>query len=32
MDAFSHVNNVMYFKYFETARIAHFYRIGAAVR
>ena len=24
MDAFSHVNNVVYFRYFETARIAYF--------
>jgi acyl-CoA thioester hydrolase len=24
MDAFSHVNNVMYFRYFEAARINHF--------
>ncbi len=24
MDAFEHVNNVMYFKYFESARIAYF--------
>lgn len=24
MDAFGHVNNVMYFRYFETARIAYF--------
>lgn len=24
MDAFGHVNNVMYFKYFESARIAYF--------
>lgn len=24
MDAFLHVNNVMYFRYFETARIKHF--------
>ena len=27
MDAFSHVNNVVYFRYFETARIAYFYEI-----
>jgi acyl-CoA thioester hydrolase len=28
MDAFNHVNNVMYFRYFETARIAYFEKIG----
>ena len=28
MDAYNHINNVMYFKYFETARIAHFQRLG----
>ena len=28
MDAFGHVNNVMYFRYFESARIAYFERIG----
>lgn len=28
MDAFNHVNNVMYFRYFESARIAFFERIG----
>jgi acyl-CoA thioester hydrolase len=28
MDAFNHVNNVVYFKYFESARIAYFERIG----
>lgn len=28
MDAFLHVNNVMYFRYFETARIAHFDQLG----
>jgi acyl-CoA thioester hydrolase len=28
MDAFGHVNNVVYFRYFETARIACFERIG----
>ena len=27
MDAFNHVNNVMYFQYFESARIAYFDRI-----
>ncbi len=28
MDAFQHVNNVVYFKYFESARIAYFDRVG----
>jgi acyl-CoA thioester hydrolase len=28
MDAFQHVNNVMYFRYFETSRIAYFERLG----
>lgn len=28
MDAFQHVNNVMYFRYFESARIAYFDRVG----
>ena len=28
MDAFGHVNNVIYFRYFETARIACFERVG----
>jgi len=28
MDAFAHVNNVVYFRYFETARIACFEQIG----
>ena len=28
MDAFGHVNNVVYFRYFETARIAYFEQIG----
>ena len=28
MDAYQHVNNVMYFRYFETARIAYFERVG----
>ena len=28
MDAFQHVNNVVYFRYFETARIAYFDRIN----
>ncbi|MBI4787572.1 MAG: acyl-CoA thioesterase [Chloroflexi bacterium] len=27
MDAFQHVNNVVYFRYFETARIAYFQRL-----
>ncbi len=29
MDAFLHVNNIKYFQYFESARIAYFERIGA---
>jgi len=28
MDAFNHVNNAVYFRWFETARIAYFERIG----
>lgn len=28
MDAFGHVNNTMYFRYFETARLAYFNRLG----
>lgn len=28
MDAFEHVNNVVYFRYFESARIAYFDRVG----
>lgn len=28
MDAFGHVNNVMYFKYFESARIAYFEKVN----
>ena len=28
MDAFQHVNNVMYFRYIETARVAYFGRLG----
>ena len=28
MDAFGHVNNAMYFRYFESARIAYFERMG----
>lgn len=31
MDSFSHINNVQYFKFFESARIAHFRRLGAAL-
>ena len=27
MDAFQHVNNIVYFRYFETARIAYFQRL-----
>jgi acyl-CoA thioester hydrolase len=27
MDAFQHVNNIMYFRYFESARIAYFERL-----
>ena len=27
-DAFAHVNNVVYFRWFESARIAYFWRIG----
>jgi len=30
MDAFGHVNNIMYFRYFETARIALFEQVGFA--
>jgi acyl-CoA thioester hydrolase len=30
MDAFQHVNNVVYFRYFETARIAYFERLDWA--
>jgi acyl-CoA thioester hydrolase len=29
MDAFQHVNNVAYFRYFESARIAYFDQLGA---
>jgi acyl-CoA thioester hydrolase len=29
MDAFQHVNNIFYFRYFESARIAYFERCGA---
>jgi len=28
MDAFQHVNNIMYFKYFESARISYFEKIN----
>ncbi len=28
MDAFGHVNNVVYFRYFESARIAYFRQLG----
>ncbi len=28
MDAFGHVNNTVYFRYFESARIAHFEQVG----
>ncbi len=28
MDAFQHVNNVVYFRYFESARIAYFEQVG----
>ena len=28
MDAFGHVNNTIYFKYFETARLAYFNQVG----
>ena len=28
MDAFGHVNNTVFFRYFETARLAYFERIG----
>jgi acyl-CoA thioester hydrolase len=27
MDAFGHLNNIVYFRYFESARIAYFYRL-----
>ena len=30
MDAFQHVNNVVYFRYFESARIAYLERLGVA--
>jgi acyl-CoA thioester hydrolase len=28
MDAFQHLNNIVYFRYFESARIAYFYKLG----
>ena len=28
MDAFQHVNNIVYFKHFESARISYFEKIG----
>ncbi|MFW6242474.1 MAG: acyl-CoA thioesterase, partial [Thermodesulfobacteriota bacterium] len=28
MDAFGHVNNIIYFRYFESARIAYFDHVG----
>jgi acyl-CoA thioester hydrolase len=28
MDAFGHLNNIVYFRYFESARIAYFHKIG----
>lgn len=28
MDAYGHVNNIVYFRYFETARIAYFEKLG----
>lgn len=28
MDSFGHVNNIVYFRYFENARIAYFERVG----
>ena len=31
MDAFGHINNTVYFRYFEDARIAYFDRIGVHV-
>jgi acyl-CoA thioester hydrolase len=30
MDAFGHINNTVYFRYFENARIEYFNRIGVA--
>jgi acyl-CoA thioester hydrolase len=31
MDAFGHVNNTVYFRYFEDARIAYFDKIGVHI-
>ena len=31
MDAFNHVNNVVYLRYFESARIAYFERLGFGI-
>lgn len=28
MDAFQHVNNIVYFRYFESARLAYFYKLN----
>ncbi|HEX6622399.1 MAG TPA: acyl-CoA thioesterase, partial [Pyrinomonadaceae bacterium] len=28
MDSFQHVNNIVYFRYFESARMAYFERVG----
>jgi len=30
MDAFQHVNNIVYFRYFESARMAYFDKLGMA--
>lgn len=32
MDALGHANNVMYFRWFESARMAYFYRIKTAIQ
>ncbi len=32
MDAFNHLNNTMYFRYFESARLAYFDRVGVLER
>ena len=32
MDAFEHVNNVVYFRYFEDARITYFHKVGMLER
>ena len=32
MDAFQHVNNIVYFRYFESGRIAYFERAGWTTR